>query len=166
MHATAALPPLATPCMRSRKMHATAMLLPFATPCVQSQRAHVTAMLTPLQRQVYQFYVENVASQKLFEADRKSRGEKSSGSAGTSTLGCILALKKLCNHPKLVYDAMNGYDQDAKASSAAFKDCEHMFPEAFSSSRGNRAAGLAKQVRSAGRARAGEGLRLRGRHEH
>jgi DNA repair and recombination RAD54-like protein len=97
----------------------------------------VCCKLSPLQRMVYEHFVNNVVSQKLLDVARKAAGEKSS--AGTSTLGCILSLKKLCNHPKLIYDAMNGYDSAAASSSSAFKECEYLFPESFSSGRGNRA---------------------------
>jgi DNA repair and recombination RAD54-like protein len=60
------------------------------------------------------------------------------GGSGTSTLGAILSLKKLCNHPKLVYDAINGYDQEASKAMACFKECVDIFPPCFSSGRGQR----------------------------
>ena len=87
----------------------------------------VCCKLSPLQTELYMHFVNAVLSQRMAKT------------GGTGTLGCILALKKLCNHPKLIYDAMHGYDDEAKAATAGFRDCAHLFPETFSNTRGQRA---------------------------
>ena len=94
----------------------------------------VCCKLTPLQLALYMHFIENEASKKL---ERKETGEKG-GAGGASTLVIINILKRLCNHPKLIYDAMTGFNEEEKASTACFKNIAHMFPEGFSSSRGQR----------------------------
>jgi DNA repair and recombination RAD54-like protein len=55
----------------------------------------VCCRMTELQRQLYCHFLESKAAAKLL-----------SGKA-TGVLSAITSLKKLCNHPKLIYDAVH-----------------------------------------------------------
>jgi hypothetical protein len=61
----------------------------------------VCCRLTPLQRDLYTAFLESTAARRLL-ARAEGRGR---GTAGV--LSAITALKKLCNHPKLIYDALH-----------------------------------------------------------
>jgi hypothetical protein len=60
----------------------------------------VCCRLTPLQRELYSAFLQSTAARRLL-ARAEGRGR---GTAGV--LSAITTLKKLCNHPKLIYDAL------------------------------------------------------------
>ena len=62
----------------------------------------VCCKLTYLQRDLYNHFLKSKAARKLVS------GQKSVG-----VLPAITNLKKLCNHPKLIYDALNHVNKDS-----------------------------------------------------
>jgi len=62
----------------------------------------VCCKLTDLQRDLYNHFLKSKAARKLVS------GQKSVG-----VLPAITNLKKLCNHPKLIYDALNHVNKDS-----------------------------------------------------
>ena len=74
----------------------------------------VCCKMTDLQRQVYNHFVESKVAARMLNQ----------GKGGTKVLGAITALKKLCNHPKLVYDALNSKG----AGMDGFESCSQFFP--------------------------------------
>jgi SNF2 family DNA or RNA helicase len=52
--------------------------------------------LTPLQQALYEHFLLSNATRRLL-----------SGSKATGVLSAITCLKKLCNHPKLIYDTLH-----------------------------------------------------------
>lgn len=83
--------------------------------CVCMQLVEVVCCkMTELQRSVYNHFVESKAAARMLNQ----------GKGGTKVLGAITALKKLCNHPKLVYDALH-----SKGSGMdGFESCGQFFP--------------------------------------
>jgi DNA repair and recombination protein RAD54 and RAD54-like protein len=71
--------------------------------------------MTPLQRDLYNHFLESKAAARLLNQ----------GKGGTKVLGAITALKKLCNHPKLIYDVIHSKDG---ASVDGFQGCDKFFP--------------------------------------
>lgn len=61
----------------------------------------VCCKLTELQEQLYNHFLTSKATRKLVS------GQKSAG-----VLSAITNLKKLCNHPKLIYDGMHHVDKE------------------------------------------------------
>ena len=61
----------------------------------------VCCKLTELQQNLYNHFLKSKATSKLVS------GQKSAG-----VLSAITNLKKLCNHPKLIYDAMHHVDKE------------------------------------------------------
>lgn len=55
---------------------------------------------TPLQQQLYEHFLLSNATRRLL-----------SGSKAAGVLGAITCLKKLCNHPKLIYDTLHSKAQ-------------------------------------------------------
>ena len=86
--------------------------------CVQLVEV-VCCKMTQLQRDVYNHFIESKAAARLLNQ----------GKGGTKVLGAITALKKLCNHPKLVYDVIHS---KAGAQSDGFEGCEKFFPPGVS----------------------------------
>ena len=61
--------------------------------------------MTHLQREVYTCFTASTATRKLLNAN----GKKSA-----RVLSAITSLKKLCNHPKLIYDTMRAAGKDTE----------------------------------------------------
>jgi len=62
----------------------------------------VCCRLTPLQQDLYCRFLESTAARRVLA---RVEGNKRAGAAGV--LSAITTLKKLCNHPKLIYDALH-----------------------------------------------------------
>lgn len=60
----------------------------------------VCCKLTPLQQALYEHFLLSNATRRLL-----------SGSKATGVLSAITSLKKLCNHPKLIYDTLHSKAQ-------------------------------------------------------
>lgn len=60
----------------------------------------VCCRLTPLQQSLYEHFLLSTATRRLL-----------SGSKATGVLSAITCLKKLCNHPKLIYDTLHSKAQ-------------------------------------------------------
>ena len=74
----------------------------------------VCCKTTPLQRSIY----EHLLSEKARIAQKTGKQ--------MDVLACITALKKLCNHPKLIYDMINGAKNTGQAASG-FSTCAEFF---------------------------------------
>lgn len=83
----------------------------------------VCCKLEPAQKALYQFFIKSKRMLKALN-DEKSEGRKG---GGQSTLQAITFLKKLCNHPQLVYEACTKGEE-------GFEGLENMFPPGFSKS--------------------------------
>lgn len=82
----------------------------------------VCCKLTELQAQLYTAYTKHYAARFLDSADLKK--------PNPSSLSSITQLKKLCNHPELIYDAcQTGKEKDVP------KDILKLFPENFISNK-------------------------------
>ena len=90
----------------------------------------VCCKLSPLQQALYEHFLSS-----------KSAAQLLSGKA-TQTLAAITALKKLCNHPKLIHDMIRGAKNTGHAVSG-FATCEGFFQDGMygSSARGARGLG-------------------------
>ncbi|GMH34356.1 hypothetical protein BSKO_02190 [Bryopsis sp. KO-2023] len=88
----------------------------------------VCCRLTPIQESLYCHFLQSTAAKRLL------KDEKAGKSAGV--LSAITSLKKLCNHPKLIYDAMHSRASNAREADG-FKGCEALFPPGIFN-RGNR----------------------------
>ncbi|CAK9168936.1 unnamed protein product [Ilex paraguariensis] len=88
----------------------------------------VCCKLTPLQSALYNHFIHSKnVKQAITEETKKSK-----------ILAYITALKKLCNHPKLIYDTI----RSGNPGTSAFEDCLHIFPpEMFSGRSGSRTGG-------------------------
>ena len=75
----------------------------------------VCCRLSQMQRQLYEHFLNSAAAQNLVSG--KSKG----------VLSSITALRKLINHPKLIYDSIRTSGNEA----AGFEDCEQFFPDDF-----------------------------------
>lgn len=78
--------------------------------------------MTQMQRDIYCHFLESKAAARLLGDSNKKGG-------GTQILGAINTLKKLCNHPKLIYDVVNGRD---KGDISGFDGCAKFFPPGVS----------------------------------
>ncbi len=74
----------------------------------------VCCKMTELQKAVYCHYLESKAARRLLQ-----------GSKATGVLSAITALKKLCNHPKLIYDSVHSKVEDVVEG---FECVESFFP--------------------------------------
>lgn len=83
----------------------------------------VCSKLEPAQEHLYKFFINSKRMQKTIE----ETGEKKGKGGGQSTLQAITFLKKLCNHPQLVYEMCAKGEDD-------FGDLLQFFPEGFSKS--------------------------------
>lgn len=70
----------------------------------------VCCKLTDLQRSLYCHFLDSKAARKLVS------GQKSAG-----VLSAITNLKKLCNHPKLIYDGLHHVDKDRSGANEGFE---------------------------------------------
>ncbi|CAN6466682.1 unnamed protein product [Victoria cruziana] len=78
----------------------------------------VCCKLTPLQVALYNHFIQSKNVKRAIAEDVKQ----------SKILAYITALKKLCNHPKLIYDTIR-----SGSSGSGFEDCLHLFPpELFS----------------------------------
>ncbi|KAF3773416.1 DNA repair and recombination protein [Nymphaea thermarum] len=78
----------------------------------------VCCKLTPLQVALYNHFIQSKNVKRAIVEDVKQ----------SKILAYITALKKLCNHPKLIYDTIRSGN-----SGSGFEDCLHLFPpELFS----------------------------------
>ncbi|KAG0470025.1 hypothetical protein HPP92_016725 [Vanilla planifolia] len=78
----------------------------------------VCCKLTPLQIQLYKHFVQSKNVKHVISELKQS-----------TILACITALKKLCNHPKLIYDTI----KSGGSGISGFENCMHYFPpELFS----------------------------------
>lgn len=81
----------------------------------------VCCKMEPAQKAIYEFFIKSKKVQKsVFEGTGDKRG-------GQSTLQAITFLKKLCNHPQLVYEICANKED-------GFENLLEMFPEGFSKS--------------------------------
>jgi SNF2 family DNA or RNA helicase len=82
---------------------------PFPEPHPQALNPHpklqvvqvVCCRLTPLQDTLYRHFLESKAAARLILAAAREGG---GGGRASGVLSAITRLKKLCNHPKLIYD--------------------------------------------------------------
>lgn len=84
----------------------------------------VCCKLEEAQRALYKFFVKSKRVMKALQQKENSGGKKG---GGQSTLQAITFLKKLCNHPQLVYEMCTKNDE-------GFEGLLEMFPEGFSRS--------------------------------
>ena len=98
----------------------------------------VCCRLTPLQRALYDHFLGSVAGAKaLLREPGSAAGVGGSSARGTArVLSAITSLRKLCNHPKLIWDAMVAKQSAGSASRSsgvpdAFAGCEALFPAEF-----------------------------------
>ena len=84
--------------------------------------------LTDLQRQLYFHFLESKTTQALTDGKNKQQ-----------VLGAITALKKLCNHPKLIYDVVHSSAGVDPKAAEGFQDCDKFFlPGIFDNGRAGR----------------------------
>eukprot|EP00210_Caulerpa_lentillifera_P002332 g2237.t1 len=77
----------------------------------------VCCRLSPLQQSLYSTFLASKAAKRLLNG-------KSSG-----VLSAITSMKKLCNHPKLIYDQLySHYGPNSSGSTEGFEDCEDLMP--------------------------------------
>lgn len=84
----------------------------------------VCCKLEEAQRSIYKFFIKSKRVLKALQQKENSGGKKG---GGQSTLQAITFLKKLCNHPQLVYDMCTKGDD-------GFEGLLEMFPDGFSKS--------------------------------
>ncbi|MFQ6649260.1 hypothetical protein Gotur_023113 [Gossypium turneri] len=80
----------------------------------------VCCKLTPLQSELYNHFIHSKNVKKVITEETKQ----------TKILAYITALKKLCNHPKLIYDTI----KSGSPGTAGFEDCMRFFPPEISGS--------------------------------
>ncbi|KAJ3695883.1 hypothetical protein LUZ60_001260 [Juncus effusus] len=84
----------------------------------------VCCKLTPLQLTLYKHFIQSKNVRRLINEDAKH----------STILAYITNLKKLCNHPKLIYDTM----KSSSSTNSGFDNCLQFFPpELFSSRNGS-----------------------------
>ena len=83
----------------------------------------VCCKMTKLQADLYKHFLDSKTAQQMMNA---AEGKKTSTKKTCRVLSAITALKKLCNHPKLIYDVVHSTQSDSAAD--GFKDCEQFFP--------------------------------------
>ena len=89
----------------------------------------VCCRMSPLQSQLYKHFLESKAAKAALTGKH------------TMVLAAITALKKLCNHPKLIYDMINGAKNTGQGA-AGFESCGEFFqPGMYDVRGGGRGAG-------------------------
>ncbi|CAL9753894.1 unnamed protein product [Musa acuminata subsp. burmannicoides] len=84
----------------------------------------VCCKLTPLQLELYNHFVQSKNVKRVIAEEMKQ----------SKILAYITALKKLCNHPKLIYDSI----KSGSSGTSGFDDCIRFFPtELFSGRSGS-----------------------------
>ena len=96
----------------------------------------ICCRLSPLQRALYDHFLGSVAGAKALLKGPSGAGSSSSAKGTAKVLSAITSLRKLCNHPKLIWDAIAAKKAAGSASSSsgmpdAFAGCEQLFPEEF-----------------------------------
>ncbi|GAB2217617.1 hypothetical protein Drorol1_Dr00000817 [Drosera rotundifolia] len=81
----------------------------------------VCCRLSPLQLQLYNHFIQSKNVERVLTGNAKQ----------SKILEYITALKKLCNHPKLIYDTV----RNTSSKSSGFDDCVRFFPHEMFSSR-------------------------------
>jgi DNA repair and recombination RAD54-like protein len=84
----------------------------------------VCSKMEPAQQAIYEFFIKSKKIQRTLSGSQKGTGK---GRGGQSTLQAITFLKKLCNHPQLVYEMCTRGEE-------IFDGLEEMFPAGFSKS--------------------------------
>ncbi|CAH1426001.1 unnamed protein product [Lactuca virosa] len=98
----------------------------------------VCCKLTPLQAELYNHFIRSKNVKQAIVEDVKQ----------TKILAYITALKKLCNHPKLIYDTM----KSGKPGTSGFENCMRFFPpEMFSGRSGSWTGGDGSWVELSGK---------------
>jgi len=92
----------------------------------------VCCRMTPLQYQLYCHFVQSRSVRSLFASQKSAR-----------VLSAITSLRKLLNHPKLIYDMMQSAGRGTGGADG-FENCERLFPEGlFDAGRiGGRSGGM------------------------
>ncbi|XP_020237119.1 protein CHROMATIN REMODELING 25 isoform X2 [Cajanus cajan] len=81
----------------------------------------VCCKLTPLQSDLYKHFIQSKNVKRAISEERKQ----------SKILAYITALKKLCNHPKLIYDTI----RNGSPGTSGFEDCIRFFPPEMLSGR-------------------------------
>ncbi|CAL4967142.1 unnamed protein product [Urochloa decumbens] len=98
----------------------------------------VCCKLTPLQTTLYNHFIHSKNVKRLISEEAKQ----------SKILAYITALKKLCNHPKLIYDTIKSNN----SSGSGFDDCLRFFPpELFSGRSGSWTGGGGMWVELSGK---------------
>ncbi|KAK8316453.1 hypothetical protein V6Z12_A13G044100 [Gossypium hirsutum] len=98
----------------------------------------VCCKLTPLQSELYNHFIHSKNVKKVITEETKQ----------TKILAYITALKKLCNHPKLIYDTI----KSGSPGTTGFEDCMRFFPpEMFSGRSGSWTGGDGAWVELSGK---------------
>ena len=89
----------------------------------------VCCNLTQLQQEVYNCFIASNATRKLLTDNKGKNGKPA------RVLSAITSLKKLCNHPKLIYDTMRskkseGEGFEVRPSCALHLQCQAAAPDA------------------------------------
>ncbi|CAL8470234.1 g9776 [Coccomyxa elongata] len=93
---------------------------------------------SPLQVDLYNHFLASNAAQRVLNA-ANTKGK-------ASALTAINALRKLCGHPKLIYDLIHPTSGKAPAEADGFKDCGQFFPPGlFDDGRPGRSRGILPQ---------------------
>ncbi|XP_020089943.1 DNA repair and recombination protein RAD54 isoform X2 [Ananas comosus] len=98
----------------------------------------VCCKLTPLQLELYNHLIHSKNVKRLISEETKQ----------AKILAYITALKKLCNHPKLIYDSI----KSSSSGTTGFEDCMRFFPpELFSGRSGSWTGGGGMWVELSGK---------------
>ncbi|XWS39958.1 hypothetical protein CRYUN_Cryun18bG0099000 [Craigia yunnanensis] len=98
----------------------------------------VCCKLTPLQSELYNHFIHSKNVKQAITEETKQ----------TKILAYITALKKLCNHPKLIYDTI----RSGSPGTTGFEDCMRFFPpEMFSGRSGSWTGGDGAWVKLSGK---------------
>ena len=89
----------------------------------------VCCRMTPIQFELYSHFVQSRTVRSLFSSDKSAQA-----------LSAITSVRKLLNHPKLIYDEVQASNRAGKSSgSKGFEGCERiMEPGLFDTQRGSR----------------------------
>lgn len=88
----------------------------------------VCCRMTTLQFQLYSHFVQSRSVRSLFDSKKSAKA-----------LSAITSLRKLLNHPKLIYDMVKSSNVSDSKKSNGFEDCSSLFePGAFNTARGSR----------------------------
>lgn len=79
--------------------------------------------MTALQQRVYQEFIRSAAARRMLQA-----AESGTTAGSARVLSAITALKKLCNHPKLIYDAIYNNTGNAADGFEVHGGPRHLIP--------------------------------------